>query len=228
MIVTLPVASSLGLAGIKLYMGASDEYLASHSHRRKMNYPFLEGCPVCLTARCAPRWKGYYVRTIQDISYGFRRLVIRHGRCPYRKINFSLLPDFLLPHLRLTRRSIEVIAAGFRGEGVSMQAAVDTCFNPWNERNRVPVSTAHFAVRRHAFEVWWAKTYEGRNVITIRKHRTKRLWNPKRSVSVLTGMCPCSTICSPKLNLQPRTRGPPAFIAPLHSLLLYRLPPRDE
>jgi hypothetical protein len=113
-------------------------------------------------------------------------LAVRHGRCRKRKIRFSLLPDFLIPRLRLTRRSVEKIQAALHGKGVTLRAAIDTCFNPWNEPNLLPVSTAYFALESHAFEAFWARTQEKREILLVRPRRQHRHLEPKRFVSVST------------------------------------------
>ncbi len=173
-----------------------------------MKFLFPESCPVCSRSSCVG-WKGYYIRSIQDVAFGFRSVAIRHGRCRYQKRNFSLLPDFLISRIRLTRRSIKTIQASFEGRRISMQAALDTCFSPWHERNRVPVSTAHFALRRYVFDVWWAKAHEQRDALMIRRRRVTRLSKPKSFGSVLTRMCPRQDFGGSETSVEPRTRGPP-------------------
>lgn len=214
MVVVLPVLSLAGLPGIRAYLRASDQYLNSPLYWRKMSFPFPTACPVCARPACA-EWKGYYVRGIQDVAHGSKRVAIRHGRCRYRNVRFSLLPDFLIPRLRLTRRAVETIQAGLRGRGITLRAAIDTCFSPWNEHNYVPVSTAHFALRRHAFEAWWARHQEHRDILTVRPRRAREASTPKRFESVLRAVEPLGRAMKPRSSLSPRMRGPPA--APIAS-----------
>jgi hypothetical protein len=166
MIIILPVFAVQGFSGVRSYIRASDQYLKSRTHWRRMLFSFPEVCPICTRPGCV-EWKGYYVRGIQDIVHGCQRIVIRRGGCRYHKIRFSLLPDFLMPRLRLTRRTVEALLSAARGRGVTLQAAIDTCISPWHERNYIAVATAHVAIRRHAFEAWWANTHEHREVLRV-------------------------------------------------------------
>lgn len=208
MIVILPISSTGSRAGVRNYLRASREYLQSTSHYRTMRFDFPRKCPLCGRFSCV-EWKGYYVRRIQDIAWGLGRIVIRWGRCRHYKTRFSLLPDFLIPRLRMTRRSVEAIRAGLRGRGTTLQAAVDACFFPWNEANYLAVSTVHFALRQLTYEAWSTEHQDQQGGPVSGYGRPSHESAPERFGSVSRKSPPHGRTAWMKIALHPRMRGPP-------------------
>ena len=147
--VPFDVSVSAGEEGVRRYLEASTAYLASVHHRRRMVFDFPDirkNCPACTGVGCA-RWKGYYTRGMQDagLSY-FGAVVIRTGECRRFGIQFSMLPDFLLPYRKLTRPSVAALKEA-RRRTPKLQDAIDTLFPPWCERLYLPCSTAQDSLR---------------------------------------------------------------------------------
>lgn len=147
--IPLPVLVSNGVSGVKAYLAASDAYLESTKHHRRMLFKFPDihaECPICHDAACA-HWKGYYTRSMQDPELcRIGPVVIRYGRCRRFKIEFSFLPDFLVPRRRLSLPTIAALKEAMRSQ-TSTQAAIDAVVSPWSEAHYIPVSTAHSALR---------------------------------------------------------------------------------
>ena len=181
--IPLPIFVKSGLAGMKIYVAASDAYLLSTLHRKSMSFNFPEirlDCPVCHGSSCA-RWKGYYIRIMQDATLAvLGPIVIRYGRCMRLKTEFSFLPDFLLPRRRLTIPTLSAMSDFLNVRSATLQQAVDVMISPWAEILYLPISTAHSSLEHLA----WLK--KSRNIATALKRRLmRRLLEPERSGSIL-------------------------------------------
>jgi hypothetical protein len=182
--IPLPIFSVHGLDGVKAYVAASDAYLTSTAHRRAMQFSFPDiqhQCPLCRTGGCA-RWKGYYVRGMQDATLSFiGPLVIRYGRCRRFKSEFSFLPDFLLPRRRLAIPTLALIRSALvSSSSKTVQAAIDSVVSPDAESDYIPVSTAHSTLQ---FLTWLLRI--SNFPFTISRRLWRRLSEPESFGSVM-------------------------------------------
>lgn len=142
----LPIFTTNGFSGVETYIAASNNYLNSTHHRRKMEYVFPnihEQCPLCSASGCA-RWKGYYTRCMQDSTLSLlQKIVIRYGRCQRYRIEFSFLPDFLMPRRRLSIPTVSALSRAAKGTQTKLQSAIDTVISPWREDLYLPCSTVY-------------------------------------------------------------------------------------
>ena len=174
----LPIFANNGLSGVEKYIAASDKYLHSSVHYRKMDYEFPnihQQCPICSAGHCA-RWKGYYARCLQDSSLGlFQKIAIRYGRCQWFKIEFSFLPDFLLPRRRVSIPTLDALISATKNDKTKLQTAIDDVISSWREDLYLPCSTVSHSI--NSFITLLKNQY----IPTASKtHRVRKLSQPDR------------------------------------------------
>jgi hypothetical protein len=102
-----------------------------------------QDCPVCGKAECAT-FRGYYQRFMYCPELEVLGLiVIRTGYCRRQRFRFSLLPDFLIPHRRISRFSLNCFREARLKHGATIFTAIDDLVHGLNEEFDLPVSTAY-------------------------------------------------------------------------------------
>lgn len=100
-------------------------------------------CPVCGETGCAT-FRGYYRRFMFCPELEVLGLiVIRTGFCRHQRFRFSLIPDFLIRHRRITRFSLTGFGEGRAKLGATIITAIDDLVHGLGEEFDLPVSTAY-------------------------------------------------------------------------------------
>lgn len=103
-----------------------------------------EGCPICSGLECAI-YKGYYIRELYcfELEY-LGPVVIRTGLCKSQRVRFTLMPDFLIRHKRISTFSFRQLHECFREQGCKLQLAIDALLEGLGEEFYLPLSTAYW------------------------------------------------------------------------------------
>lgn len=128
------------------YIEASDAYLLDPGHRKSMVYhewpDIRKSCPLCKSPGCAV-YRGYYSRLLFCTELEFLGLLaIRTGYCKSTQTRFSLTPDFVLAHRRISRLTTLRLQEA-RGNQLNILAAIDDLTCDLGEEFFLPISTAH-------------------------------------------------------------------------------------
>lgn len=129
------------------YLSASEEYLADPRHYKSMvfsDWPDLSpACPLCGSSDCAI-YRGYYQRRLYcpELEY-FGPVVIRTGYCKSKRVRFTLFPDFLMPHKRISFFSFRRLIECFKEQNHQLQQAIDQLLSDLGDEFYLPLSTAY-------------------------------------------------------------------------------------
>lgn len=128
------------------YIEASDSYLSNPAHRRSMSFegwPDIKSrCPICGHSGCAT-YRGYYSRFLFCTELEFLGyLVVRTGYCKFKKIRFTLLPEFVIHRRRVSVFTQNRLREA-RASHQTLLAAIDELNSDLGEEFYLPISTAN-------------------------------------------------------------------------------------
>ena len=142
MIISLPMYEMFGSSGINSYLKASAAYLGGATRSLELSlFPQIASyCPVCQLQGCA-KWKAYYSRKVYLSEQDYEGdLAIRYGTCKRAKVDFSFLPDFLIPWRKVGRITMTTIVREWQ-EGRNTEIVISKAAG--GSMSRLPKSTIY-------------------------------------------------------------------------------------
>lgn len=132
------------------YIEASDSYLSVSTHRRSMEFEgwpdISQICPICGHSNCAV-YRGYYSRFLYCTELEFvGRIALRTGYCKFKKLRFTLLPDFMSHRRRMSLFTMSRLYEA-RGRHQTLSAAIDEINSDLGEEFYLPMSSASLALK---------------------------------------------------------------------------------